>query len=106
MLAEGIFRLLAHARAHSFFQLRSRATADTDCHSLSHASLDWAAEEDDNQQVASSKTPASGIVEERDEGNGVKVVVEYKTNEDGKKVKVSRGRFSLLCPCQTTWKKR
>lgn len=27
-------------------------------------------------------------IEERDEGNGVKVVIEYRTNPDGKKVKV------------------
>lgn len=27
-------------------------------------------------------------IEERDEGNGVKVVIEYRTNADGNKVKV------------------
>lgn len=28
-------------------------------------------------------------VEEKDEGNGVKVIVEYRTNPEGKRVKVS-----------------
>lgn len=32
-------------------------------------------------------------IEERDEGNGVKVITEYRTNADGKKVKVC----SLCC---------
>lgn len=37
-------------------------------------------------------------IEERDEGNGVKVVIQYRTNADGNKVKVgSSSPRVLLC---------
>ena len=45
--------------------------------------MNWADEFDED--VAPGE---AARIEERDEGNGVKVVIEYRTNADGKKVKV------------------
>ncbi|KDN44497.1 translation initiation factor 3, RNA-binding subunit [Tilletiaria anomala UBC 951] len=59
--------------------------------------LDWADEEDhqqQQQQQQQQQRPTAGkgsqLVEEKGEGNGIKVVVEYRTNEDGKQIKVTR----------------
>ncbi|ETS64991.1 hypothetical protein PaG_00439 [Moesziomyces aphidis] len=46
--------------------------------------MNWADEFDED---VSGDAPR---IEERDEGNGVKVVIEYRTNADGKKVKITR----------------
>lgn len=46
--------------------------------------MNWA---DDFDEDASNGLPK---IEERDEGNGIKVVTEYRLNADGKKVKITR----------------
>lgn len=38
--------------------------------------------------LRSTVSPDAPKIEERDEGNGVKVIIEYRTNPEGKKVKV------------------
>jgi hypothetical protein len=45
--------------------------------------MNWA---DDVDEEVSPDAPK---IEERDEGNGIKVITEYRTNPEGKKVKVS-----------------
>ena len=44
--------------------------------------MNWA---DDVDEEVSPDAPK---IEERDEGNGIKIITEYRTNPDGKKVKV------------------
>ncbi|CAO1634915.1 unnamed protein product [Parajaminaea phylloscopi] len=48
------------------------------------ASMNWADDVDDDV------SPDAPKIEERDEGNGIKVIVEYRTNAEGKRVKVTR----------------
>ncbi|PWN23057.1 translation initiation factor 3, RNA-binding subunit [Microstroma glucosiphilum] len=48
------------------------------------SSMNWA---DDVEDDVSPDVPK---VEEKDEGNGVKVIVEYRTNPEGKRVKITR----------------
>ncbi|CAO1622417.1 unnamed protein product [Jaminaea pallidilutea] len=48
------------------------------------SSMNWA---DDVDEEVSPDAPKT---EERDEGNGVRVIVEYRTNPEGKKVKITR----------------
>ncbi|KAN0062916.1 translation initiation factor eIF3 subunit g [Thecaphora frezii] len=47
-------------------------------------SMNWADDVDDDV------SPDAPKIEERDEGNGVKVIIEYRTNADGEKVKITR----------------
>ena len=56
--------------------------------------MNWA--DDVDEEV----TPAAPKIEERDEGNGIKVITEYRTNPDGKKIKVGAGRSGgdVCCP--------
>ena len=54
---------------------------------------DWADDDVEDGACTSHTTdPASSTprIETRDEGNGVQTVVEYRTNADGKQVKVTR----------------
>ncbi|CAO1619042.1 unnamed protein product [Sympodiomycopsis kandeliae] len=48
------------------------------------AAMNWADDVDDDV------SPDIPKVEEKDEGNGVKVIVEYRTNPEGKRVKITR----------------
>ncbi|PWN49049.1 eIF-3 RNA-binding subunit [Violaceomyces palustris] len=45
------------------------------------SSMNWADDVDDEDAPR---------IEERDEGNGIKVIIEYRTNAEGKKVKITR----------------
>lgn len=46
--------------------------------------MNWADDEDDDVHADAPR------IEERDEGNGIKVITEYRLNADGKKVKITR----------------
>lgn len=46
--------------------------------------MNWADDVDDDV------TPDAPKIEERDEGNGIKVITEYRVNPEGKKVKITR----------------
>lgn len=52
--------------------------------------MNWADDVDDDV------TPDAPKIEERDEGNGVKVITEYRTNPDGKKIKVGGAEVGRL----------
>ncbi|CEH19469.1 eukaryotic translation initiation factor [Ceraceosorus bombacis] len=52
--------------------------------------IDWADDGDIDDDAIPPVTPGLPPREERDEGNGVKVIVEYKFNPEGKKVKITR----------------
>lgn len=54
--------------------------------------MNWADDVDDDVAQDAPR------VEERDEGNGIKVITEYRTNPEGKKVKVCRVKYYPKCP--------
>lgn len=56
--------------------------------------MNWADDVDDDV------SPDAPKIEERDEGNGIKVITEYRVNPEGKKVKVGvaqAGPYACLC---------
>lgn len=58
--------------------------------------MNWADDIDDDGIPSTPSVPTAGGSdalpprEERDEGNGIKTIIEYELNPEGKKVKVSR----------------